>query len=182
MEDALVGALVGGGLACLAAWITVRHEGRLARQQILQSRFADAYITLQLYISGWADRANWDLETFRLAGQEEPTLPDVSNTEEARVSLFASDEVVDAMKSFATAILQYRLAIGGVQKEEERIGAPRGPGSDHERSIERRTRTAGELVAQAECVHQQLRSELRGESSRAQRTLANRLGIGAHWF
>jgi hypothetical protein len=91
----------------------------------------------------------------------------VSNTEEARVSLFASDEVVDAMNSFATAILQYRLAVGGVQREEERIGAPRGPGSDHERSIERRTRTAGELVAQAERVHQQLRSELRGETSRA---------------
>jgi len=167
MGDALVGALVGGGLACLAAWITTRHEGRLARQQILQSRFADAYVTLQLYISGWADRAKWDLDTFRLAGQEEPNLPNVSNTEEARVSLFASDEVVDAMNSFATAILQYRLAVGGVQREEERIGAPRGPGSDHERSIERRTRTAGELVAQAERVHQQLRSELRGETSRA---------------
>ena len=49
MKDTLFGALVGGGAACVAVWITIRQQGLLSRHEILQSRFADAYVTLHIF-------------------------------------------------------------------------------------------------------------------------------------
>ena len=126
MNDALFGALFGGGATCVAAWITIRQQGVLSRQEILQSRFADAYVTLQIYISSWADHAKWNLDIIKIASQPEPRLPQVSDIEGARVSLFASDEVVSSMNKFSAAVLSYRLAVGRLE-EVRRASSMTGP-------------------------------------------------------
>jgi len=165
MNDALFGALIGGGFTCLAAYITIRHQGRLSRQQILQSRFAEAYVTLQLYISSWADHAQWSLAIVRLAGETEPHLPQVSDVEGARVSLFASDAVVAVMERFLAAVQRYRLAVGHLEDLRAQQPLPGAANPALQSAVDDQQESARALVAIAEEVHQRLRDDLRGTSS-----------------
>ena len=163
VNDALLGALIGGGATCLATYITIRHEGRMSRQAILQSRFADAYVTLQIYISSWADHAQWSLNIIRMAGEKEPTLPQVSDVEGARVSLFASDEVVVAMKSFSGAVAMYRLAVGTLEDvyDTQKFTGQAHPGLQP--ALDERKAAAETVVNSTEDVHQRLRRDLTGK-------------------
>lgn len=178
VNDALLGALIGGGATCLATYITIRHEGRMSRQAILQSRFADAYVTLQIYISSWADHAQWNLNIIRMAGEKEPTLPQVSDVEGARVSLFASNEVVAAMKGFYLAMARYRLAVGTLEdvRKRQALTGPAIP--DLKPAVDGLTTAAKALVASAEDVHQKLRRDLTGSRSHAWEMPMHSMGRG----
>ncbi len=116
MNDALFGALVGGGATCLAAWITIREQGRHVTEELTQGRFTDAYVTLQIYVSSWADHATWNLNLVKLIGETEPVLPQVSDVQGAQVSLFASDEVAFEMDEFSKSVMNYRMAVGRLQE------------------------------------------------------------------
>ena len=176
MNDALLGALVGGGATCLATYVTITHQGRWSRQEILQSRFAEAYVTLQLYISSWADHAQWNLSIMRLAGETEPQLPQVSDVEGARVSLFASDEVVAVMNEFLRAVQRYRLAVGSLE-EVRRIQPLTGaPIPTLQPAVQELHESARALVSVAEEVHQRLRGDLRGQRSRSREMVQNVMG------
>lgn len=167
MNDALFGALVGGGATCLAAWITIRQQSRQLTEELMQGRFTDAYITLQIYISSWADHAKWNLNLIKLMSEHEPVLPQVSDIEGARVSLFASDEVVAEMSEFAKFVMKYRLAVGHLEqvRKESSMSGPAHP--DLKRSLDHLNSTASDLVASAERVHLLLRDDLRGAVRRS---------------
>lgn len=167
MNDALFGALIGGGTACLTSYFTIRHESRQSRQAILQSRFADAYVTLQIYISSWADHAQWNLNFLRFIGETEPQLPQVSASEGARVSLFASEEVVSRMNTFSKAVSRYRLAVGELEdvRKEQGLTGPESPRLKP--ALAELKASAQHLVGSAEEVHQALRDDL---TSAARRT------------
>ncbi|NNN09792.1 MAG: hypothetical protein HKL85_11465 [Acidimicrobiaceae bacterium] len=167
MNDALFGALVGGGATCLAAWITIREQGRHVTEELTQGRFTDAYVTLQIYVSSWADHATWNLNLVRLLGETEPVLPQVSDVQGARVSLFASDEVVVEMGKFAQSVMNYRLAVGHLQ-EVRRASSMTGPAHpDLKEALDQLYSSARELVANAGRFHQLLRNDLRGARCRS---------------
>jgi hypothetical protein len=163
MDNGLVGALIGGGATCVAAYLALHREDRIAREQLLQSRFAPAYLTLQLYISKWADHANWNLDTVRIGPTSEPELPQVSDVEGAQVSLFASDDAVEAMNEFAKTITAYRLAVGSVEQIQLSQAAVSSGNASLASALGERRTTARALVESAEIVHQKLRRELRGK-------------------
>jgi hypothetical protein len=170
MNNGLVGAFIGGGATCVVAFLTLRHQERIAREQLLQSRFAPAYLTLQRYISRWRDHAQWNLEFLKFISTPEPEMPQVSEVEAAQVALFASDEAVAAMNDFAKAVSAYRLAVGNlvhvrqVQAQTQGLTGPAAPELKPAMDLLRATATA--LVKSAGEVHQRLRGDLRGKGSK----------------
>jgi len=123
-------------------------------------------VTLQMYISSWADHAQWTLRTFQLEGEVAPVLPPVSKADEARASLFASDDVVDIMKAFSREIMAYRIEVGHVEQLLAMHSTEAGPRLDLDVALAKRAETARTLVAQAEAVPQKLRDELRNGERR----------------
>ncbi len=162
MSDALLGALIGGGATCIAAYLAIRQQSLLARHEIEQDRFAEVYTTLQIYIARWADHANWARRFVRLAGEVEPELPQISDIEEARASLFASDAVVEATKAFSQLVLRYRLAVGDHGAAVKAINTPGVPHPDISQVTEEWQASAADLIAAADKVHELLRADLRG--------------------
>jgi hypothetical protein len=163
MDNGLLGALIGGAITCIAAYLTLRHDARLARDQLLQSRFAPAYLALQLYISKWADHAQWNLDILKVASLPEPQLPQMSAVEVAQVSLFASDDAVKVANDFGKDVLAYRLAIGNLVqvRHTQSMSGPAVP--ELKPAVDALHTTARTLVGSAVNVHLTLRRELRGE-------------------
>jgi hypothetical protein len=160
MDNGLIGALIGGAVTCVAAYLTLRHDGKLAREQLLQNRFAPAYLALQLYISTWADHAQWHVNSVKLSPNE-PPLPDLSDVEIAQVSLFASDAVMTATNQFGDAIRAYRFAIVNLEIVQQMQGlGDSAVVADLRSTIDQRDSAARHLVATAVAVHQKLRKEL----------------------
>jgi len=163
MNDALFGALIGGGATCLVTYLTLHYQERMAREQLLQSRFAPAYLTLQIYISKWADHATWTVAPIQLSPTPEPQLPEISDVETAQASLFASDDAIKAMNEFIPIVLRYRLEVGRLAEAratQDKLGTV----SPEITAAWEALQTAGNaLVASAENVHQKLRQELRGK-------------------
>lgn len=164
MDNGLLGALIGGGAACIVAYLTLHHEQRMAREQLIQSRFAPAYLTLQQYISRWADHAKWNLNVLRVATLPEPQLPPMSDVDVAQVSLFASDDVMIAADAFGRAVTAYQFAIGSLDliRKSQDMTSPR-PVPELRPALDDLKATATDLVNSAVVVHMLLRAELRGE-------------------
>jgi hypothetical protein len=162
MDNGLLGALIGGGATCVVAYVTIRREERLAREQLRQSRFDPAYLALRLYINKWADHAQWNLNVVRLGNLTEPQLPQISDVELAQASLFATDDAVAATNEFGDVVQAYRLAIGSLEilRQSQSVSGTPDPGLPS--AVKQINETATAVVASASNVHQLLRKELRG--------------------
>lgn len=160
LVGALLGAAIGGGATCLATFLTIRHESRLSARMLIQNRFTDAYLTVQRYVSSWADHAQWNLNVLRFVGEAEPTMPQVSDIEGARVSLFASDDVARAMTAFGTAVSRYRLAVGSLAEVRTRQGLTAPPIPDLQPALDELREAAQLVVSTAVTVHKTMRRDL----------------------
>jgi hypothetical protein len=119
-------------------------------------------MSLQNYISKWADHAQWNLNVIRFIKLPEPQLPILSDVEIAQVSLFASDQVRDASNEFGMVVSGYSFAIeklNEVRKVQSMIG-PATP--ELLPTLSDLRARAQEVVVSAALVHSLLRSELQG--------------------
>jgi len=160
MNDGLWGAFIGGGVTCVVAYFTLHREERIARERLLQARFTPAYLTLQLYISSWADHAQWNLDTVKI--RDEPNFPEVSNRENAEVSLFTSDGTVAKVEEFQSAVRSYSSAVRRLNEIRKTPFTPGVPNPLLGPAVDQRNSSARDVIALAEAVHQRLRRELRG--------------------
>lgn len=158
----VIGALFGGLITWKVNKDSIDAQLRIAREQINQQRFSEAYVTLQRYISGWADHAAYRIRHVRFKGEVAPKLPDISDSEIATSSLFASDEVMTLFDKYGGAVWEYRVAIGNEEILEE---FPQITMEERQNMIEARRSTresATKIVEMAEAMHKHLRSEIQG--------------------
>lgn len=162
----VIGALFGGLVSWKVNKDSIDAQLQIAREQIDQQRFSEAYVTLQCYISGWADHAAYRARSVRFKGENEPKLPGISDVEIATSSLFASDDVMDLFDKYGRAVWEYRVAIGPEETLEQ--FAERST-EDRQELIDARKSTresATKIVEMAEAVHQHMRFEIQGHRTR----------------
>lgn len=108
---AIIGVLGGGGGALLAtrlhAKTTARererdraHDTELRDEERRQNRIEQASLAIQLYVNRRGRVAVFWAKPTHLAGDEEPTLPPVSEEAETVASLYASVAVIAALREF----------------------------------------------------------------------------------
>ena len=164
----LVAALIGGYITLKANRESIGTQLRIAREQIDQARFSEAYVTLQRYISGWADHAAYRSATFHLSSDVVPKIPSFSESENATASLFASDDVLAQINQFTKAVTDYRIAIFN---HETQMASAEGSIEGRQSVIDAAAKVierAKAVVAIAESVHQLMRSEIHGNRKRTE--------------
>jgi hypothetical protein len=162
----LVAALIGGYITLKANRESINTQLGIAREQIDQARFSEAYVTLQRYISGWADHAAYRSATFHLSTDVEPKIPSFNEFENATASLFASDDVVAQIDAFTKDVMDYRIAIGS---HETQLASAGGSVDNRQSVIDAAASVivrAKAVVMSAERVHQLMRGEIHGNRKR----------------
>jgi hypothetical protein len=141
-----------------------QHEWDLAAEERRQERRRDTYLTLEIYITGWADFASWRI---RMYETEPPTpAPDILRLEPqtmAIANLMASDSVVEAALDFTKKVMSFRVAIGSLEQAQAVVSSEL-PGSYVQAAeFDSLMRTRGaDVVAAQDAVRLMMREELAG--------------------
>jgi hypothetical protein len=162
----LVAAFIGGFITLRANRDSIASQLLVAREQIDQSRFSQAYVTLQRYISGWADHAAYNSASFHLNTDVEPTIPSFDEFENATASLFASDEVLSQISTFGKEVTAYRIAIGARESQEDAAAGSVPNAGSLKIARDEVVNRAKKVVALAESVHKIMRNEIQGLRAR----------------
>ncbi len=161
---AAVAVLLSSDITGAVAWRVSSSANRtareLAREDRRQVRLQDAYLTLHLYVDKWGRYAAWRAKPIRMGGTE-PELPVVSEAAGGIAALVASDAVAAEMLEFNGLLRAFRNAVGSWETATEMFRLDPRPGNtDVPRASAEISRTASELSAKAEAIHQQMRNEL----------------------
>jgi hypothetical protein len=138
-----------------------QHAWDLAAEDRQQLRRRDAYVTLQIYATGWSNYARWRIRNFETSPPTPaPELPQLEPHTIATAELLASQSVADAVAEFTNKLMLFRVAIGSYE-EAQRMADPELPGSVAEaRTFLNHMEQAGRRVVEAE---EELRRMMRGE-------------------
>jgi hypothetical protein len=140
------------------------HEKALSAEERQQQRLRDAYVTIQIYITGWGRFAEWKKRAYETdPPQPEPVIPAIDLEAEAIASLLASREVVGILDQLNEKVNYLRIAMAD-RGYWETMKSPDLPGSEAEfAESDKRMRKAAENLWQiAEDAHSLMRKELAG--------------------
>jgi hypothetical protein len=140
-----------------------QHEETVRREERQQQRIWDAYATLQKFISQWERSIGFRATVPLFEGESAPPLDDVSEDDEARASLVASNEVRKLMNDYLAKLTEARVALGALDKAEKMVkdGMPEAR-CEVTAAKDALKEIATALNASAEEVHQEMRRELAG--------------------
>ncbi len=159
----LIGAAMGAFATYKVNNRTLTAQFASEQQRINQQRIESAYLTLQIYITKWADVARWKQAKFHMSGELEPLMPRISGEEEAYAALFTSEATVESIRIFNLRREKFRVDVGTMEDIEEQVkSGGNSPAllNERVRAYDELNESAQELIDAAESTHKLLRTEL----------------------